>query len=409
MKGKLEMRKLSNTLLIITIILCMVGCGKKDRPTAEEVQNGTVTFNEGIKPIGDAAAEDTDTTDNAFTDIKELMGISIEEANALGLHRDPDLGTDDSTILTDEAYTLMLTYEGEKMVGISVSEGCAYPFYGIYMGDSLSSAQEILEDEYEIIGADIEAGSLIVGDEEKHISIWLGNSSLDSDKVESIEINLAADVEGQKESMQSTAEDPEEGDEEMAASAPEKEPEPEVTEEPMEIVQVSGDLDRDIRDGLLYADENGLICNENKNPLPQYTDIMVGDNGALMDREGYLDGYEVTESGKIEFKYEDTGNVLRASGSESDPTGRYQCDGLYIDLIVEGDTASYMFENPDAGFKESEQDCFVENGYVYGMSRTLQINYENGTIGDCDGMGRIINRYVKVSNNAEVDLNYVME
>lgn len=75
------------------------------------------------------------------------------------------------------------------------------------------------------------------------------------------------------------------------------------SEEQTESITVSGDMDVDIAEGLLYSDSKGHIVDRKGNIIPEYADIEVLENGALSDGENILDGYGVRKDGMIGYDY----------------------------------------------------------------------------------------------------------
>ncbi len=186
--------------------------GVKDRlsqPMAGEQQEEPMPSSDG-----QAAA--------AINDVSEILGINQEAANALGLKEDIDLDMDGMTALTNEDFSLAVFYENESMMMVRMSEGCPYPFHGVYVGDTITEAETKLAEVYEVIDSDTQSGYLSLVDEDEGISVWVGNFT-SGDIIEQITINLVADVAAQKDAYESLMGDVSQGNGETEATEAESE------------------------------------------------------------------------------------------------------------------------------------------------------------------------------------------
>ena len=109
-----------------------------------------------------------------------------------------------------------------------------------------------------------------------------------------------------------------------------------------------------------------------------------------------------------EMNEEKSGNILRGEAKDSnDLTGTYidEEDDMMLQIIVQGNTATYSLSNLDGTETEVEQNCEITDNYFGGKLYYFSLNLD-GTLAISSGAGGTWGRFVKTSNKAEIDLSY---
>lgn len=187
-----------------------------------------------------------------------------------------------------------------------------------------------------------------------------------------------------------------------------------------EVVAISGDLYKDVQDGLLYSNVEGQITDKKGNVLSVYSYLEVLENGAIWDGECILEGLFAGAGGKIvlDIPGDETtdikdvdyaylyGGVLDSVINEFYGYNIYYVlhdlnnDG-YLDLILQSGTC-----NADMGFEVYTTDG-TRNTYLGRIEGLITAFYEyekgNGIYVDYEGGdGRTV-RLITIEGN------YLME
>lgn len=143
--------------------------------------------------------------------------------------------------------------------------------------------------------------------------------------------------------------------------------------------------------------------------------------GGINEKERTVDSSETVQQDEKEQMFgaqaqddseksnvEKGGNILRGEAKDSnDLTGTYidEENGMMLQIIVQGDTATYSLSNLDGTEAEVEQNCEITDNYFGGELYYFSLNLD-GTLAISSGVGGTWGRFVKTSNKAEIDLSY---
>lgn len=293
-----------------------------------------------------------------ITDIKSLIGVSVKEAEQYGFQVLDD--SEDPVILQNDSWDISLIYEEDKMIAMTIDENCKLPFYGIKMGDTIETAEEKLETDFEIIDSDPSVGSLAVGDEEKDTYIYLGSTTLEN-AVEEIKVDLKADVEEYRENLDNINYIFPDSDEKY------------LSEDEIRSVSVE---DMALGRNEIYA-RHGYIFNEE--PFKSYFESQSWYEGTVPSDQFNADQvFNDFEKKNVELikQIEDEVNGSGASASFMGLNGWYTCttasDGTtgHINIAVGADGIAYITFRT----LETSYDIWNTQGTVVD-NQTIQINY----------------------------------
>lgn len=155
----------------------------------------------------------------------------------------------------------------------------------------------------------------------------------------------------------------------------------------------------DVEKERLYGNDMGEIVDVYGKVLKEYSYLKIVDNGNISNGEYLMEGYMMSDSGKIinAFIRSGTANDINEwTGVYKDTTSEGSGDEIII--VQDGDTATYEFADT------KEINCQIDGENLRGTMWYFMKN-PDGTLSVTSGAGGWWGQYEKINNEAKIDVS----